>query len=496
MSGASSRQKRSENSSGGQPIHDDRLPELHLALDPEAMTREFRTLFERDHPGAFDVTSCEILRAYHKPGRSCRVVYRVRGRDAAGSSFEHVFWAQFSSDPARAAKQAARAPDTWPGCAPFRPLRPCPSLQASMHAFPHDPKLAHLGRLADPAFVVDRVNEHMRSFGLGPGWTCRRADVHIVKYMPGARCVLRYDIGLSGPEGERRSETFYGKTYKNATSRYVHAALRAIHASLRDDEPDLVVPAPIAHLDAHHTLWQAAWEGEPLHARGARLGWPSVLTDGDGERLARIGRSLARLHAVPPPAVLKPGEPPEKVLGNAAGDAADILDFAPERRETLERILATLRTAAPAPCAPARRTLVHGTFKIAQVLCRGDEVAIVDFDSVALGDPLYDVAEFAASLAFLRVKDGVPAEATTRGVASFIAAYETAARRTCDRRRIAWYVVAFLLGKIHSSLKKHAAGGTDTVLPALSILAEWLAHARGERNDPAFENSLGRIATP
>jgi len=497
MSGGSSQPTRSKDKFGRQPIDDDRLPQLRLALDPLAMTREFRTLFERDYPEAFDVTSCEILRAYHKPGKSCRVVYRVCGRDASGSAFERAFWAQFTVDPRKAAKLDGEAPDTWPGCAPFKPMSPFPSLQAWIHAFPHDPKLTHLGPLAEPTFIVRRVNERLGDFGVGSAWTCRDAQIHLVKYIPGARCVLRYDLDLAGPEGERQHLRFFGKTYKNASSRYVYAALGAICSSCSDDEPDLNVPAPIAHLDAHHTLWQAEWEGEALSARGARLGWSHLLCGGDGEsdRMARIGRSLARLHAIPPPEILKPGEAPEKVLGNAAGDAADILDFLPERRDLLEQFVNTLTAATPAPCEPAQRTLIHGTFKIAQILCREKEVAIVDFDSVALGDPLYDVAEFAASLIYLRIKEDVPAEATAAGLASFMAAYERAAGKACDHRRIAWYVVAFLLGKLHSSLKNAKRSGTDTVLPALSILAEWLAIASGVRSDWGPEAFDGRNTT-
>ena len=281
MAAGRSQPKRSKSKSSGQPIDDDRLPQLRLALDSAAMTREFRTLFERDYPAAFDVASCEILRAYHKPGKSCRVVYRVCGRDASGSSFERVFWAQFAADPRKSAKLDGKAPDSWPGCAPFLPMSPSPSLQASIHAFPHDPKLPHLGPLADTTTVVGVVNEHMREFELGSGWECRDAQIQLAKYMPGARCVLRYDLDLLGPEGEQSRRRFYGKTYKNATSRYVYAALRAICSSLGEDEPDLIVPAPIAHLDAHHTLWQTAWEGEALSARGARMGWSKVLCGGD-----------------------------------------------------------------------------------------------------------------------------------------------------------------------------------------------------------------------
>jgi len=106
------------------------------------------------------------------------------------------------------------------------------------------------------------------------------------------------------------------------------------------------------------------------------------------------------------------------------------------------------------------------------------------------------VAEFAASLVYLRIKKGVPAEVTAAGLASFMAAYEAAAKNACDHPRVAWYVVAFLLGKVHSSLKNPDGKGRDTALPALSIVAEWLAIASGVRSDWGPEAFDGRNTAP
>ena len=487
MSAGPTEPQRTEQISKGQPIEDDRLPQLNRALDPLAMMREFAALFARDYPDrALDVTGCEILRVYHKPGKACRIVYRVEGRDEAGATFDRVFWTQFSVDSAKGAKLDGPAPEAWPGCAPFKPLSPWPSIQASIHAFPHDRKLAHLGPLADPEHVRTLVNERRAALQLNSRWTCRGVDVHVTKYMPGSRCVLRYDLELEGPGGERLRRRIFGKTYRNTASRYVFDALRAICESLGEDETDLDLPRPIAHLDDHHTFWQEAWEGEPLRTRGERLGWTPLLGNASGW-MARTGRALARLHAVPPPPGLKPGPAPEKILANAAGDAADILAFLPERRDLLMELVDTLTAAAPEPGGPPARTLIHGTFKVAQILCRDDGLAIVDFDSVAAGDPMYDVAEFVASLVYLQIKEEVPAEATTRAVSTFLAAYEDAVSWPCHRQHIAWYVVAFLLGKIHSTLKRQQAGDDSSLRAALGLASTWLAVASGAENGRGFQ---------
>ena len=46
--------------------------------------------------------------------------------------------------------------------------------------------------------------------------------------------------------------------------------------------------------------------------------------------------------------------------------------------------------------AGERRTLAHGDFTADQVLCRGTEVRLIDFDRAGLGEPERDLGAFAA----------------------------------------------------------------------------------------------------
>ena len=450
---------------------DDRLPHLRAAIDGENMARQFSELFARDYPyRGLAVEDCRVARVYHKPGKSARITYRVAGSDAIGARFVRWFWAELAADPEKIHSALKKAPDTWPGCGPWKPVTHLPSIDAVVHAFPHDPSLEHLGALCEPGVIESAVAARLPALGGATATRCNALRVEPVKYVPGQRCVMRYDVELGDAAGTALPLHFFGKTYKTSRSRYVFEALVHVTKHLGDDDPDLVVPTPIAHLDEHHTLWQQGWDGEALSAMAARLGWENVLAT---DVMSRIGRALARLHAVPLADSLMQGPAADECLDNAAGDAADIVGFEPGRRAVLVSILERLRAStldaeAVTPC------LIHGTFKIAQVLCRKEKLALVDFDSVAVGDPHYDLAEFIASVVYLKISDDVPTGMLADAADRFLEAYCAAVEHPCDPRRIAWYVVPFLLGKIHSSMKKREGTAIRNLPYALDVIEAWL----------------------
>ena len=454
------------------PIADARLPQLEHAVDAGTMAGVFQELFRRDYPDrALRVRDCEVRRVYHKPGRSCTITYRVRTGDADDGTRDQWFWATLDS---RGRRRRHAEPASWSGCGFWKPVSWWEPMGLTVHAFPYDPRLPKLGPLLDPESVRREVETRLSDW-LPGRWRCGDVDIRLVKYMPGSRCVMRYDLALEGPSG-RRDLAVYGKTYRTSRSRYVYEALRALTDRLAPGDRELVVPRPLAHLDAVNTVWQEAWDAERLSDLGARVGWPRVLA---GPVPDRIGRLLARVHETAlPEGCLRPGPSPEAVLHNAAGDAADVVDFLPARRAELERTLAEWSARAPGGSDAPRATL-HGTFKLAQLLCRPDAAAVVDFDAIASGDPLYDVAEFVASALFLEVTHAVSRESIRTGVESFLAAYAQRVPWDCPRSRVAWYVVAFLLGKIHSSLKKHESADERERASAFALLDEWLALAIG-----------------
>lgn len=450
--------------------HDKNLPHLRKALDPELMAPAFEELFRRDYPEAgLRVQHCRVGRVYHKPGKDCGIVYNLQCRDREQRVYENWFYGKMFANGKVQASSGKKHPSVWPGCGFWKPASLWPETEMVLYAFPYDNYLPHLGRLLEPGFVRQQVEENLSGFGAPQGSRCVEVTCEKIKYMPNKRCVLRYEAIIEQPQGVRQKVLFYSKTYDNVKSRYVYEVLRELCAHPACNNGALNIPRPIAHLEQAHTLWQRAWEGEEFRALIKREGWENL-----SAFVPKIAAMLATLHGIALQyAQLQAGPTCEMILENARADVFDLIKFLPEREIALLQIMQKLTSAVALFNGELPRATIHGTFKLAQFLCREQQLALVDFDGIACGDPLYDVAELVASLAYLRVSEGLRAETAQLHLENFLSAYERQVAWPCTRARLAWYVAIFLLGKMHSSLKrleKKAAG----LAPAFDLLNEWL----------------------
>jgi len=461
---------------------DRNLPQLAQALDATSMKPALQGFFRREYPGrSLQVQRVNIGKIYHKPGKNCEITYGVRCRD--GGKKIHSMW--FQAKMPVNGKDLAAEPRTWPGCGFWKPVSVWPEMNMVLYAFPYDRRLPYLGQLLEMEWIKQQVERHWANFGLPAGAKCQEVVCEKIKYMPGKRCVLRYEIKLAGL---RQKKVFYGKTYNDTQSRYVFQALQAICASPACSDGRLNVPAPIAHLDEANTIWQHAWESDDLNVvMQKKIGWVNFPRTDFPNKIATM---LAALHQIDITAEsgrsaersrseLQRGPSSKAVLLNAGGDASDIARFFPEKQEALAEMIGALEKFAP-DMAAAPQTTIHGSFKLAQLLCRAErsrsdqQLGLIDFDSVACGDPLYDVAEFVASLAFLKVSDEIPAPPIDESIELYLASYQRQVPWNCDRRRLAWYVAAFLLGKIHASLKRREAKGVANIHLAFLLVQEWI----------------------
>ena len=460
-------------------IDDKTLPQLQQALDPAAMAPAFENYFRREYPErGLKVEACRIGRVYHKPGKNCGILYYLRCQDRDHRLVSTIIHGKMFANGEGDEKIRKAQPESWPGCGFWKPIRFWPDLEMLLYTFPYDPRLPYFGQLLETDFVKQQVEANLPGFGLPPGWKCDEVASNVVKYMPLKRCILRYEIVLTDAAKNRRQVIFYSKTYDSPKSRYVYEALQKVCTSPACHTGVLNIPKPIAHLDGANTIWQQAWEGKGFSEVVAQSGWANLPASG---YVPKIAAMLAALHQIAlPDSQLQRGVAPATILGHADEEVADILRFLPERQETLQRVRATLTTFLPAQMPQAT---IHGAFKLAQILCREkpggqSELALVDFDAVACGDPLYDLAEFIASLVFLRASDGIPAAPLRESVELFVADYQKHVPWSCDRRRLAWYVIAFLLGKIHSLLKRREARGAENIAAAFDLIDEWWSRLR------------------
>lgn len=458
-------------------IHDHKLPQLQQATDTKIMAAAFEDYFRNQYPSrGLKVNDCQISRLQHRPGKECNITYRLSGHDRDRRLYDQWIFAKMSANGENHKAALKEKPLQWPGCDFWKPVSAWQEMNMELHAFPYDVKMPYLGQLLEPEFVKRQIEERLPNFGLSREWTCREVTCHKIKYMPTRRCVLRYEFVVSGAANQQRQIVFYSKTYNSANSRYVYDVLSAVCASPACNNGVLNIPAPIANLDTANTLWQQAWQGTKFGSVMRERGWGSLPHSGF---MPKIAAMLAALHQVEIPHVsLADGPAPAKAIENAYGDADDIAAFLPEKQAVLTAAAKTLAELAPEIANHSTVATIHGSFKVAQLLCREHELALVDFDSISRGDPLYDVAEFFASILYLIVSDGIPAAPMIASVESFWSEYQQRVSWHCDRRRLAWYLVAFLLGKMHSSLKRSEVTAIANMPLAFDLVAEWLEVAK------------------
>jgi aminoglycoside phosphotransferase (APT) family kinase protein len=263
----------------------------------------------------------------------------------------------------------------------------------------------------------------------------------------------------------------FSKSYRDDRSSYVYEALRAVRMNSTHGSYGFVFPRPLLHLKPHHTIWQEAWNGVPLSE--------TIVSDSWDDLFPQLARSLAAFHSGTLNGLdLQTGPAPTEVLRNAHDDAADILGFFRDEPAELRNVIERLNSMVDGLAKSATPAVpIHGTFKIAQLLIGNGQIAVVDFDSVAIGDPLYDVAEFLASVLALKERHALPASRVIEGVRLFLTEYSKSVAWDCDRSRIHWFAAAFMLAKIHSSLKTLEIETTDQFERQLDVLCSLLPAA-------------------
>jgi aminoglycoside phosphotransferase (APT) family kinase protein len=189
------------------------------------------------------------------------------------------------------------------------------------------------------------------------------------------------------------------------------------------------VPRPIAYHPELRALLMQDVAAQSLHGLSGKAFMAGV---------GAAGRALAKLHDSP---VRVPNR------HTAAEEIASLEEWtelaarvAPALAPAIGQAFARAR-AAMAGSRAFRATLVHRDYHERQVLIRGPETVLIDFDTLCFGDPAIDVGNF---LAHLRVA-ALRMQAESRDLeAAFLNAYGRARGEKPDRRMEA-YVKAPLL---------------------------------------------------
>jgi aminoglycoside phosphotransferase (APT) family kinase protein len=287
----------------------------------------------------------------------------------------------------RAVDPRQETPEAFPT---FEPVSFIPDLNMVVQIFPYDRHLPALSRLiARPLHDLEPVFRQFR----GGSWHVEKCTVEPVQYRAGRAAVLRYEVsGRSDLITTTEKRRFYAKVYRNEEqAQRTYRRLQALWNKNNAGTPAFAVAKPIAYLRTLRTHVQEEVTGITLRQvllNGGNMSWA----------VQRTARALATF------GLDEVAGLPHHGLADEVGalrTASEILGWAlPNLRGQVEFIVdivaAGLSDAPPGP--------THRELRTDHIFLDGEQIAVVDLDSLTRADPVLDFARVLADFAGLRFR--------------------------------------------------------------------------------------------
>jgi hypothetical protein len=365
-------------------VFDSALPALSLAFDLDALSSRFEELWERRDGQHRVVGRCKRKDTWYEPGVRYVAAYELTGGGPDGTN-----------------------PRT------FGVLDVHPS-GGTHRLFPDDPEL--------PALVSATSGDGMRerlvalSADVGRPEVVDDCEITPVRYKPGQRCVLRYDVSSQG-----KHAVLFGKLVAAGGERLM-ATLVTLHKA-RETTPTLPrVPRPLFYWSDLGLVMQSEVTAPTLTVRaldvsspaGARARW-----------MHSAGSGLAALHRT----VTARG--PRRTFQE---DAHDLRDFgalfsqlAPDLADRFHDAVAAICSYALASTEPAP-VASHGALRTDQFLVDDDRgLVMMDLDGFCWATPARDIGNLLAYLDWRAIRRPEDAALVDEARRAFLEGYAATA---------------------------------------------------------------------
>jgi hypothetical protein len=281
-----------------------------------------------------------------------------------------------------------------------------PDLQLLFQIFPADRRLESLGTVTDRHAMAPVLQAALR--GDAHRTTVREVAVHVVRYKPERKCVLRYDIQWTVDTG------LPSVVYAKVVWPKQLARTPRLLTWIRESAGGLVFdfPEPLGILPRLGTELYSQVPGTPLSALCEADEFPLVCR--------RVGRALRQFHGLRVAAA--PRRNVEAKIAQLEGNAGELLLLLPSDETRIKRLRHQL--AMRLQMAPSLRScLIHGDFHGDNVLVERGRVGLVDLDDCALGNPAEDLGSMWAQLRWLSIKGTRRPQPLARGRQAFLDGY-------------------------------------------------------------------------
>lgn len=335
------------------------------------------------------------------------------------------------------------------------PVFPISDWQTVVWTLPHAPSLKELSKLLNPDYFCPLLIAPQDL----PAAIEECPPPQLFRYVPFKRAILTWQ----NPATDR---AYFIKLCQETEFSRVVNNFHQIHVAAKD--LSFVVPQPVAFDPTSRTFSMTALSGEQF---------TKVMCQTDPQSFMGVGRVLAELHH----ADLHPETrwTPEKEIRTCDRAMQEVKLALPHLSKSLDRAISQL-TAAARDISFSTNHPIHANLFGDQILYSRDRIGIVDWDTLALGDPHYDIGRLIAHFVYLAGREQLGRRSVRTCVGALLQGYEAASDWKLDRHCLTWHIATQLLlrGKI-SSLRKLPLGWQEH-LEFVVAEAEWLIEGCSE----------------
>lgn len=310
-----------------------------------------------------------------------------------------------------------------------RPVELLPEAGLVLWALPNDPVMSELGAFLDPAALAVHLPP-----ALAPD-AGTAVSATVVRHEPEEHCTARFRCLHKG-----QALAFYGKCYAGERWRDARDGLDALWHQSENDPQAFFVGRPLGASPRLGAVWQAEVEGAPL---------ATELTLPEGRRLiTRLAEALWRFQQA------GPRQGPVLTQADAVETAAKwrkkLVLAEPALSDAADPVVSLLHRV---PLRSSPEVPVHGDFHVDQMLWTGHRIALFDYDNLAMGSPVRDLADCISQL--LCREDAGDWQTLS---SQLLADFRAASGKGFDDEDFEWHLRLMLLRKAYSFMVRNRAG--------------------------------------
>lgn len=433
---------------------------LALALDPAWLREKLAQHLWREHEPAGKIAEV-LVQQVRETKKGVTMLYSVTLNGVAAPREQlYVGYLVRMQDLADEFKSVAKKAKLQPPAG--RSVVLLPEAGLILAAFPNDRKLALLSR----EYLLEWLPEHLQEISLGElsraDWRVQDITLEPLRYVPERRFTALGCAQLVNTHGESYKLSFIAKQVgdEKKAKRLYRNLLSLEHALAQLEHVPFRVPRALAWNESHALVFIECLPGTNLK---------QLLLELDIARMMpRVGELLAVFHCADK-RVRKRVSYSSELRENreAMRDIAEVLPHLRPRLRGLFAGLARMRWAsANAP------VLLHGTYRLNHIFLRDDELVLLDLDSLRLGDPAYDIANFLTSLYYLEAQERIAPELRRQIAACFLAGYAKASRAEVSPFVVLWFFASLMINKQASKYVGHFHEDCEEKVTRMLGLAE------------------------